>query len=425
MPFDPPRLPPAGFILLKDILRATERMNETLKFRRILLSALMLLICAFSRMPALAGDQPFLLTAGGSFAYCRDGQGTLWVYGDNQFGQLGKGGKAQSKKPAVFKSKNAEIDPAEIRAIYAGCDYSFFLMNDGSIYGVGNNAYNPLLIGTNRSMATTHVHIPLEDRTIVKMACGFGQVLALNEAGEVWAWGRNSDGQVGCGTTKKITAPQKLALSGIVDIAAGGKFSLALDRDGVLWGWGKNESHQLSNGKEKYFTTPIRVEIGDIRPAMIDAGGETVSVVDTEGRLWMWGRNDVQQIGIDTKGSTVLEPRLFEELPAPVMALDSYNSQTYVILTDGSLWGWGNNRSGQLGLGRKTTGSPVSMIWPADVIHVTSFDVSMNCVLADGRVLACGSNKFGQFGNGAVSDFHIPQIRENGMVLFQPGGAAE
>lgn len=360
-----------------------------------------------------------IIAVGGSFAYTRDTAGTVRVWGDNQFGQLGKGGKAQSKKPAVFKSKNAEIDVSEIRDIYAGCDYSFFLMKDGSIYGVGNNAYNPLLAGFNRSRIVTHVRIPLEDRTIVKMACGFGQVLALNEAGEVWAWGRNSDGQVGNGSTKRITAPQKLNLTGIVDIAAGGKFSLALDKDGVLWGWGKNESHQLSNGKEKYFTTPIRVDIGDIRPAFIDAGGETVSVVDTEGRLWMWGRNDVQQIGIDTNKQPVLEPRLFEELPAPVVFMDSYNSQTYVILSDGSLWGWGNNRSGQLGLGKKTVGSPVSMIWPSDVIYVTSFDVSMNCVLKDGTVLACGSNKFGQFGNGKVTDFHMPQIQENGMKLFR------
>ncbi len=383
--------------------------------KRMCLLLAALLLCILS---AQAEEYPFLLTAGGSFAYARDDQGQLTVYGDNQFGQLGKGGKAQSKRPAAFKTKNTELDPAQIRGIYAGCDYSFFLMNDGSIFGVGNNAYNPLLLGYNRSMATTHVRIPLEDTTIVKMACGFGQVLALNASGEVWAWGRNSDGQVGNGTTKRITTPQKLPLTSIVDIAAGGKFSIALDKDGVLWGWGKNESHQLSNDKDKYYPSPIRVDIGEIRPMLIDAGGETISVVDTDGRLWMWGRNDVQQIGVDTGGKPVLEPRLFEELPAPVTFVDSYNSQTYVILSDGSLWGWGNNRSGQLGLGKKTTGSPVSQIWPSDVIYVTSFDVSMNCVLSDGTVLACGSNKFGQFGNGQVTDFHIPQIQPNGMDLI-------
>ena len=387
--------------------------------KRIRIVTALILLMSLLPAAALAGEYPFLLTAGGSFAYSRDDQGTLRVYGDNQYGQLGKGSRTQSMKPAVFKSKNSEIDPARIREIYAGCDFSFFLMDDGRIYGAGNNVYNPLLLGYNRSMATTHVRIPLEDTTVVKMACGFGQVLALNEAGEVWAWGRNSDGQVGCGTTKKITAPQKLSLSGIVDIAAGGKFSLALDRDGVLWGWGKNESHQLSAGNEKYFSSPVKVELpNDIRPAFIDAGGETVSVVDVEGRLWMWGRNDVMQIGIDTGGKAVTEARLVEELPAPVVFLDCYNSQSFVILSDGSLWGWGNNRSGQLGLGRKTAGSPVSMIWPSDVVYVTSFDVSMNCVLADGTVLACGSNKFGQFGNGSVSDFHIPKIQENGMDLI-------
>lgn len=393
-----------------------EKEGFLMKHSAILLA--LVLLAALLPLGAMAEDYPFLLTAGGSFAYCRDDQGNLLVYGDNQFGQLGKGTTSQNKKPAVFKTKNSEIDTSRIREIYGGCDYSFFLMDDGSIYGVGNNSYNPLLLGSNRGMATTHVRIPLQDTTVVKMACGFGHVLALNEAGEVWAWGRNNDGQVGCGTTKGITAPQKLPLKDIVDIAAGGKFSIALDKDGVLWGWGKNESHQISNGKEKNFTSPVKIDIGDIRPAFIDAGGETISVVDTEGRLWMWGRNDVQQIGIDTKEKPVLNPRLFTELPAPVVFIDSYNSQTFVILSDGSLWGWGNNRSGQLGLGKKTVGSPVSMIWPSDVIYVTSFDVAMNCVLKDGTVLACGSNKFGQFGNGKVNDFHIPQLQENGMDLI-------
>ena len=385
--------------------------------KRLSAILLVLLLVPALAAPAWAADRPFILTAGGSFAYCRDDQGVLTVYGDNQFGQLGKGGRAQSMKPAVFKTKNKEIDVSRIREIYAGCDFSFFLMEDGTIYGVGNNAYNPLL--SKRSMEVTHVRVPLEDRTVVKLACGFGQVLALNEAGEVWAWGRNNDGQVGCGTTKKITAPQKLPLTDIVDIAGGGKFSLALDKNGVLWGWGSNDYHQLSAGNEKYFKSPVRIDIGDIRPAFIDAGGSTVCVVDTEGKLWMWGRNSEMQLGIETKSKFIAEPRLIEELPAPVVFLDSYNSMTYVILEDGSLWGWGNNRSGQLGLGKKTAGSPVSMIWPSDVIYVTSFDVSMNCVLADGTVLACGSNKFGQFGNASVTDFHMPQIQPNGMDLIK------
>ncbi len=388
---------------------------------------LSLLICflLLPLLPAAAespekADPPYLLTAGGSFAYCRDENGVLTVYGDNQFGQLGKGGKAQSKRPAVFQSKNPEIDVREIRQIYAGCDYSFFLMKDGRIFGVGNNAYNPLLIGFKRSAAYTHVEIPLQDRTVTKMACGFGQVLALNEAGEVWAWGRNSDGQVGCGTTKRVTEPVKLPLQNIVDIAAGGKFSLALDADGVLWGWGSNSNHQLSAGSVRYIPSPAKLDIGDISPAFIDAGGATVSVADTEGRLWMWGRNDVQQIGFDSKKADVTAPRLVSELPLPVVRMDSYNSQTYVIRSDGSLWGWGNNQSGQLGLGKKSTrGTPVTQIVEKGVIHVTSFDVSMNCVLEDGRVLACGSNKFGQFGS-YLSDFHIPAIRENGTVLFTP-----
>ncbi|MBQ8081399.1 MAG: hypothetical protein IJ240_05830, partial [Clostridia bacterium] len=383
--------------------------------------ALIFLILLLVGATALA-DYPFLLTAGGSFAYSRDDQGKLMVYGDNQFGQLGKGSKAQSKKPAEFKSKNENVKAEDIRDIYAGSDYSFFLMKNGDIYGVGRNFHNALLAGSNRTYITTHQLIPLEDKTVVKLACGFGQTLALNEAGEVWTWGYNGDGQLGTGSTKQLNEPYKLPLTDIVDIAAGGKFSLALDKNGVLWGWGSNSNHQLSPSKEARYLSPMQIELGDIKPAFIDAGGATVAVVDEDGALYMWGRNDAMQIGVDTKGKDVTEPRRFDELPLPVTFLDSYNSQTYVILTDGSLWGWGNNQSGQLGLGKKTKpGSPVSMIWEKDVIYVTSFDVSMNCVLSDGTVLAAGSNKFGQFG-ASRSDFHIPQIQPNGVDLILGDG---
>ena len=379
------------------------------------------LIALVTALLLLAGsasaEYEVLLAAGGSFAYVRNDAGELFVWGDNQYGQLGRGGTSQNKNPAAFKTKNAEIDVKEIKAIYPGSDYSYFLMNDGAIYGAGNNVHGELTAKGSRY--ATHVRIKLDDLTIKKMAVGFGHTLALNEAGEVYAWGRNNAGQVGNGRAANVYEPYKLELQNIVDIAAGGKFSLALDADGTLWGWGDNGNRQLANTKDKTIKTPVKLDIGDRKIALLDAGGSFIAAVDTEGKLYMWGVNDVFQLGFDNGGKDVTSPHLVEELPLPVVYLASYSSQTYVILSDGSLWGWGNNTYGQLGLGFRTAsgkGVTVSKIWDADCERVMGGSLFVNVLLRDGTVLAAGINKFGQLGV-ATREYEISKIFANGFDL--------
>lgn len=383
--------------------------------KRVLALIALAALLTMSAASALAYD--VLFEAGGSFAYVRNEQGEMYVWGDNQFGQLGKGGKTQNKNPAMFKTKNAEIDPKEVRQIYAGSDYSYLLMNDGAIYGVGNNVHGELTV--KNGYCTTHVRVNLDDLTIQKMAAGFGHTLALNEQGEVYAWGRNNAGQVGNGKSANVYTPYKLPLSNIVDIAAGGKFSLALDADGVLWGWGDNANHELADTKEKTIKTPVKLNIGGLKIKLLDAGGSFISIVDDAGKLYMWGVNDVFQLGFDSKGKDVPSPRLVEELPLPVVYLASYSSQTYVILSDGSLWGWGNNTYGQLGLGFRTAsgkGVTVSKIYDSDCERVIGGSLFMNVLLKDGTVLAAGINKFGQLGL-ATREYEISKIFANGFHL--------
>ncbi len=378
----------------------------------LLLTLILLCACA----PALAEYEP-IIAIGGSFAYARDSAGKLMVWGDNQYAQLGNGGNKQRYTPQEFKTKNKEIDVSRIKQIVTGCDYSYFLMDDGAIYGVGNNVNGALTFSG--GYYSTHVRVKLNDLTIQKIAGGFGHTLALNAAGEVYAFGRNNAGQVGNGKTAAVYEPYKLPLKNIVDIAAGGKYSLALDADGVLWGWGDNANHELSPGNDKIFRTPVKIDIGDIKVKLLDAGGSFVSVVDENGTLYMWGINDVYQLGFDSKKKDVVKPTAVD-LPLPVTFLASYSSQTYVILSDGSLWGWGNNTYGQLGLGFRSAsgdGVTVSKIYDEDVVFVGGGSLFMIAMLKDGRLLAAGINKFGQLGLH-TTEYEISKIFENGIDLI-------
>ena len=159
-------------------------------------SLLLCLICASASAAIYdCGDgRNVLLAIGGSFAYARDTEGNLRVWGDNQFGQLGKGNQKQSFQISDFKTKNQNIDLAQIKDIIPASDYSFLWMEDGTVYGVGNNSYMPLTVA--EGTYSTHVRTALPE-TPVAMATGFGHAMMLTENGEVYAWGIDATGTEG------------------------------------------------------------------------------------------------------------------------------------------------------------------------------------------------------------------------------------
>ncbi len=233
---------------------------------------------------------PIILAVGGSFVYARDNQGQISVWGDNQFGQLGRGSVQQSFRVKGFTTKNSDIDLLRLKDIVPASDYSFLWMDDSTVFGVGNNAYLPMTVKD--YYLKTHVRINLNEE-IADIKAGFGHVLALTVQGEVFAWGRNNRGQVGSEKHVSVMEPYKLPLHDIVQIAAGGKFSLALDKEGTLWGWGDNEYRILNPGTPDHQTVPVRIDTGDIRIATMDACGAGILLLDENGVLWAWGRNDM------------------------------------------------------------------------------------------------------------------------------------
>ena len=379
------------------------------------------LLCAvFSSASAVVYEfedgRSIILAVGGSFVYARSASGTLRVWGDNQFGQLGKGYNNTESSPnfkvAEFKSKNPQIDLSQLKDVVPANDWSFLWMEDGALWGVGNNSYLPLTMA--EGTYSTHVRVSLPEKPAA-IATGFGHALALTENGEVYAWGRNSNGQVGNGGTRKTQQPYKLPLKNIVQVAAGGKFSLALDADGQLWGWGHNEFNTLSPTTAQDQYTPVKIDTGDIDIAYVDACGASVVLLDTEGTLWTWGNNDMQQCGYDTRGKVSPTPRAVP-LPLPVTYVAAYSSQTYAILSDGSLWSWGNNSYGQLGQGFRsssTEGVLPGKCWDSDVVLVMGGSLFCIAMLKDGTVLSAGISKFGQLGTGDAKSQYT--LSPNGM----------
>ena len=391
--------------------------------RAIRLVALSIVFC-LAVTPALATryDLPdgryFLLSLGGSFAYSRDTTGNIRVWGDNQYGQLGKGHFNNASGilgiyPSDFRTKNAEIDLTQIKDIVSGSNYSFFWMNDGTLYAVGNSDYGTL--GKQEGSYSTHKAFYVPEKPAA-LSCGFGHCLLLTENGEVYAWGRGGKGQVGNGSRQNALSPVKLPLQNIVQIAAGGQFSLALDSEGRLWGWGDNEFKILSPGGDAFFATPVQVNVGSIEIAAIEAGGYHAVVLDKQGNVWSWGKNDVYQLGYDTREKTVPTPTQVM-LPLPATSLSVYSSQNYAILSDTSLWSWGNNGYGQLGQGlRGVKGGLPGRCVEKDVVVAETGSMFAICVLQDGTMMCAGFNNHAELGDGSTG--HRNVMSPNGVDLI-------
>ena len=173
------------------------------------------------------------------------------------------------------------------------------------------------------------------------MAAGAYHSLALKSDGTLWAWGSNSDGQLGDGTRTTRTTPTQIPISGVVSLIAGANHSLALKSDGTLWAWGDNFYGQLGDGTTTDSRTPKQI-LTDVN-AMAAKWSQTL-VIKRDGSLWAWGRNNRGQLGDGTTTNRSTPTSIL----TGVVALAAGSEHSLALKSDGTLWAWGSNSFGQL-----------------------------------------------------------------------------
>jgi uncharacterized repeat protein (TIGR01451 family) len=315
-----------------------------------------------------------------------------------------------------------------VKSIAAGRMHTASVRNDGTVWNWGTGSNGQLGDGNSGggvAVATPVQVAGLEEFTSV--ADGNGFVLALKSDGTVWAWGINSSGQLGDGTTTDRSRPvQTSGLTNVTAVAAGRFYSVALKADGTVWLWG--ECGGLGSTVSVTRTTPVQLTgISDV--AAIAAGGGHVLMRKSDKTLWSVGANFSGQLG---DGTTTLRP-----FPVQVLGLSNISrisageEFSMVVKEDGTVWAWGINRSGQLGPGG---GSPNFDPHP-NPLQVTGLPGGMTDIAAgqdfclglagDGTVWGWGNDSNFQTGQGTgVSDNPTPkQIPNfNGVAALAAGG---
>jgi alpha-tubulin suppressor-like RCC1 family protein len=288
--------------------------------------------------------------------------------------------------------------------VAAGAYHSLMLRKTGTVWAWGQNQYGQL--GTSGVPTVVTTPTPVASLPAVKaIATGIGHSLALDLDGQVWAWGQNASGQVGLGSAVgTVPMPTKVpGLTGIQRIAASGNYSLALDSDGQVWAWGQNTSGQVGTGTPS-IAVPLPVRVTGL-PAIraIAAGLNHVLALDTAGGVWAWGQNTSGQVGTGATSTTVLTPTRMASLPRARAIAAGAGHSLVLEEPSGNVWAWGQNNFGQVGgLGTASILVPALVSGMSGATSIVAGHYFSMAILGNGSVKTWGQNTSGQLGNGTT-----------------------
>ena len=327
----------------------------------------------------------------------------LFAWGEDFGGALGDG----RSQPVILTLPESISLAGSVRQISAAGFGGAALLTNGTVETWGDNA--ALGDGSVGPRPTPAVVPGLTG--IVQIANTGGHMLALDSGGRVWSWGNNAYGEIGNGTTSQVfdsdpTPVPVPGLTSVVQVAAGAFDSFAVRSDGTVWAWGLNSAGQLGDGTTTNRDVPTRVPgvtgVKAITASFfpdLSVSLSTTFAIRTDGSVLAWGDNTHGLLGIGTTGGY--------RNPAPVPGLTgvtqiaaSGTEALAVAGPAGTVWAWGDN-GGAAGDGTSTPHYSPTQTGLAGVSQVTANNGTSAAVLSNGAVMTWGSDLDGQLGIGS------------------------
>lgn len=399
------------------------------------------------------------IAAGCSHSAMVKADGTLWTWGNNEYGQLADGTTQNHNRPKRIGDgfKRVSIDD----------HYTLALKNDGDLmrWGAIPTTYPRGDFSQSRDKALAPTKIFPGTTQLLRSGYQMGRGLGLGADGAILDWGYYSEAsraptpfghavrEIGAGSFGSyairndgslwslsqypIDPPPKQVGNDFLNIMVGAGHAYGIKANGSLWAWGDNHMYQLGDGTQTGRADPVRIGEGFVQVAIGRLHGIALAA---DGSIWTWGSNEVGALG---DGTTLARPKPIKVGTGFAMvAAGDYHS--VALKADGTVWAWGANEEGQLGDGTNIRRLTPTQIYPEPSTHskgaplstssatigakttdhtVTAVRVGLyfSCAsFSDGQFMCWGSNAKGQLGNDRRLDQNPTPI-----VVEKKGGVAE
>jgi alpha-tubulin suppressor-like RCC1 family protein len=367
---------------------------------------------------------------GGTYTPCAmTPAGTLYCWGNNQYGQLGA---APDPKPVPLSRRIDGLPPVRyaVSTGYTTCA----LTENGEVYCWGSGNHGELGSGADAPdclpelCRTSPVKIELGQETVELTAGGiwFGgwHYCARSTDRRVRCWGQNTSGELG-GTPLTDVHPDSLlvSLEDVVQVAAGVSFTCARTAGGEVFCWGTNGSGTLGQGDTIPRLGAHRVKgLSDV--ILLGVGGRAACALTASRALYCWGNNDTGQVGAPVEQVTVSTPVEIPGAPADIVQIAGGYAHTCVLTATGAVHCWGRSASGALGDGDISgtmCDSAICKVTPVKasiegVVEISAGDDTSFARKLDGTVWAWGQNGGGQLGQGTAGGLYPSPV----VVPFVP-----
>jgi len=357
------------------------------------------------------------VSAGWFHSAATTADGGVWTWGSNAHGQIGNDCNSRSSTP-IERRPLRIMD--NVIFVATGNHSTLSITSSGELWIWGRVGFDPLETG----MVLYSGSIPYPVRVvddIVHASIGEPFTVFITSDGILRGWGiRPSPNHL---TTVDI-------MSDVIYVSAGRNHAMFITSDNALWGWGSNQDGQLGDGTTDRNPYPVRImeNIAFVSPSRGSepSGGHTMAIA-SDGTLWAWGANQSGQLGDGTRTSRFFPVQITQgfapnpysilgydpnilyavDITGEVIYVSAGGAHTMAITTDGTLWGWGENFSGQLGNGTNLNSNvPVRIM--ENVVAVSAGMAHTLAVTENGELWAWGDNSHGQLGDGTRTNRNSP-----------------
>ncbi|KAK3554356.1 hypothetical protein QTP70_022588 [Hemibagrus guttatus] len=255
-----------------------------------------------------------------------------------------------------------------------------------------------------------------DGRGLTEVACGRQHTLFLMHDGSVYTCGSNSHGQLG--HEKPGVKPElvgALDAQKIAGVACGQAHSLALNEQGHVFAWGAGEWGQLGLGtaEESVRVPRLIKKLCEYRISQVMCGNQHCIALSKDGQLFTWGQNSSGQLGLGKGEPSSLSPQPLKSLSGiPLAQISAGGDHSFALSLSGAVFGWGRNSAGQLGLNDdqdRAVPCHIKFLRSQKVVYISCGEEHTAALTKDGGLFTFGNGSRGQLGHDSTNNEPLPR----------------